>query len=83
MPNTLRATGLRLVTLAERYGVPADGDVIDVQWITDAGKRGEVTLLKDGRVRSNEAEKAAVVQYRVGCFCLSRRDLAWPDMARR
>lgn len=83
MPEVLRAAGLRLVTLAERYGVPQDENVTDLEWITDAGARGEIVFMKDGRVRYNELEKAAIVQYRVRCFCLSRRDLAGREMAER
>ena len=83
VPAALRASGLRLVTLAERYGIPADEKITDVRWIGDAGRRGEVVFMKDGRVRYNEAEKAAIVRFRVRCFCLSRRDLSGPEMARR
>lgn len=83
VPTLLRASDLRLVTLAERYGIPADEHVTDVQWLEDAGSRGEAVFMKDGRVRYNEAEKVAIVQFRVRCFCLSRRDLPGPEMARR
>jgi hypothetical protein len=83
VPTILRAADLRLVTLAERYGVPADEGITDVEWISDAGRRGEVVFLKDGRVRYNEAEKAAIVEFEVRCFCLSRRDLPAAEMAAR
>lgn len=83
VPQLLRAAGLRLVTLAERYGVPADERVTDEQWLADAGTRGEVVLMKDARVRYNPAEKAAIVRHNVKCFCLARRDLSAADMADR
>lgn len=35
MPRLLREAGLRLVTLAEHYGVPDDEDVTDVAWLRD------------------------------------------------
>lgn len=39
VPTLLRAAGLRLVTLAEHYGVPADEQVADEEWLTPAGTR--------------------------------------------
>jgi hypothetical protein len=81
VPTILRAEGLRLVTLAERYGIPADESVTDVQWLTDAGRNGEIVFMKDERIRYNEAEKAAVKRFSVKCFCLSRGGLKAPEMA--
>ena len=83
VPRLLRAAGLRLTTLAERYGIPADETVSDEQWITDVGRRGEVAFMKDARVRYNAAEKAAIIRHAVRCFCLSRRDLTAEQMANR
>ena len=40
MPDLLRASGLRLRTLAEVYGVPADEAVEDVEWLARAGDEG-------------------------------------------
>jgi PIN like domain len=81
VPTLLRNEGLRLVTLAERYGVPADETIGDVQWLTDAGRFGEAVLMKDERIRYNEAEKHAVKQFSVMCFCLSKKNLKSTEMA--
>jgi len=81
VPTILRAEGLRLITLAERYGIPDDESVTDVQWLTDAGQNGEVVFMKDERIRYNEAEKAAVKRFFVKCFCLSRGGLKAAEMA--
>ena len=83
VPRLLREGGLRLVTLAERFGIPADEDVTDEQWLRDAGERGEVVFMKDARVRYNPAEKAAILERQVRCFCLARRDLKADEMAAR
>ena len=83
LPQLLRNAGLQLVTLAERYGIPNDETITDEQWLRDVGHRGEVAFMKDGRVRYNPAEKAAIIRHRVRCFCLSRRDLTADAMARR
>ena len=48
VPRLLRDHGLRLTTLAERYGIPADERVSDVRWLKDSGERGEAVLMKDG-----------------------------------
>ena len=81
MPELLRAAGLRLVTLSERYGIPADETVPDDQWLRDAGERGEVVFMKDARIRYRSAEKAALVTYAVRCFCLTGGNLTGDDMA--
>lgn len=41
VPELLRDAGLRLVTLAEHYGVPADEAVVDEEWLEFAGTSGE------------------------------------------
>ena len=40
VPGLLRAAGLRLNTLAERYGVPADETVSDVTWLREPANAG-------------------------------------------
>jgi hypothetical protein len=81
VPRLLRAAGLRLTTLAERYGVPDDETVSDVTWLTESGQRGEVVFMKDARVRYNPAEKHALQEHRVRAFCLARQSLSATVMA--
>lgn len=81
LPALLRDQGLRLVTLAERYGVPRDERITDIQWLSDAGRNHEAVFMKDARIRYNEAEKAAVLEHSVRCFCLSGKNLKAVDMA--
>lgn len=33
VPGLLRASELRLVTLAEHYGIPADETIVDEEWL--------------------------------------------------
>ena len=40
VPRLLREHGLRLVTLAEHYGIPADETIADEEWLELAGDRG-------------------------------------------
>lgn len=81
--SLLRAEGLRLTTLAEHYGIPADEDVIDVQWLALAGQQGWAVFMKDARIRYNRAERETVKEYQVRCFCLSNRNLTGDEMAQR
>ena len=74
VPKVLRAAGLRLTTLAERYGAEHAQFVRDIQWLEDAGRRGEAVLMKDSRIYVNPLERSMVHQTRVRCFCLSKRD---------
>ncbi|MGI8758390.1 MAG: hypothetical protein ACR2K0_03705 [Acidimicrobiales bacterium] len=72
VPRLLRAAGLRLVTLAEHYGIPADEDVADTEWLELAGRNGWVVLLKDTRIRSRTVEREAVRAFGVRCFTTGR-----------
>jgi hypothetical protein len=81
VPALLRAAGLRLVTLSERYGIPADETVPDDQWLREAVERGEAVLMKDARIRYRSAEKSALVTYAVRCFCLTGGNLTGDEMA--
>lgn len=83
VPSLLRAAGLRLTTLAEHYGIPADEYVTDEEWLALAGEHGWVVLMKDARVRYNRAERETVLEHRVRCFCLSNRNLTGDEMAQR
>lgn len=51
VPEGLRMDGWDIVTLAEHYGVPADEQVADVDWIEEAARQGWPILMKDKRIR--------------------------------
>jgi len=71
VPTLLRAAGLRLRTLVDVYGSPADEDVPDHEWLSLAGQRGWPVLMKDQRIRYRYVERAAVIAHGVQAFCLS------------
>lgn len=81
VPDLLRAAGVRLRTLAEVYGVPADEAVEDIDWLARVGAQGWPVLMKDERIRYRAAERAALLAHNVQAFCLSRGDLRAADMA--
>ena len=83
VPTLLRAAGLRLVTLSEHYGIPADETVPDEHWLELAGRSGWAVFAKDARVRYNKAEREAVKAHRVHYFCLSSQSLTAEAMATR
>lgn len=70
-------------TLAEEYGMPADEDVTDLDWLAHAGQHGWPVLLKDERVRYRAAEKEAVIAFKVQGFCLTSGNLKAAVMAER
>ena len=57
VPALLRAAGLRLVTLSERYGIPADETVPDDQWLRDSGEQGEAVFMKDARIATDRPRR--------------------------
>lgn len=83
MPEALRTDGWDVITLAEHYGVPADEQVADTDWIEEAAKRSWPILMKDKRIRHRRAEIAAVAEHKARCFVITRGDLPSADMVQR
>ena len=72
VPHLLRDAGIELVTLAERYGVPADEQVADVTWIAESARRGWIAFMKDA-IKRRPAEIQAILENGARCFCLPTR----------
>lgn len=83
VPRLLRTEGLRLVTLAEHYGVPADDRVTDVEWLRLVGERRWLAVMKDDRIRYVNAERQALLDHEVRAVVLTNASLSAPEMARR
>ncbi len=83
VPGLLRSAGLRLTTLAEHYGIPADESIADTTWLELAGASGWVVFLKDGRIRGRRVERETVQRVGVRCFCISSQGLTADSMAAR
>jgi hypothetical protein len=81
--EALRADGWDVMTLAEHYGIPADEQVADKDWIEEAAKRGWPILMKDNRIRYRQVEITAVTEHKARCFVITRGDLLSVDMAQR
>ena len=83
VPDLLRAEGLRVVTLAEHYGIPHDETVEDVEWLQLCGERGWFAVMKDDRIRYVGAERHAVVESRVRAAVITNANLSAADMVSR
>jgi hypothetical protein len=70
VPEALRADDWEIITLAEHYGVPADEQVADVEWIREAAEQGWPILMKDKRIRYRQAERQAVIEHGAHCFVI-------------
>jgi hypothetical protein len=81
VPDLLRASGLRLRTLSEVYGTPADEAVADMDWLELAGTSGWAVLMKDQRIRYRPAERQALIAHGVRAFCLTGGNLRATEMA--
>jgi hypothetical protein len=64
-----------VITIAEHYGIPADEQVADTDWIEEAAQRGWPILMKDKRIRHRAAEITAVIEHNARCFVITRGDL--------
>lgn len=83
LPSRLRVAGLRVVTLAEHYGIPQDETVTDEIWIADSARLGWVALMKDDKIRRRPAERAAIQRHSARCFCLANANITMSDAADR
>ena len=83
VPRLLRAEGLRLRTLAEHCGIPADELVPDTEWLHLTGEQDWLAVMKDDRIRYVSAEKQALITHRVRALVITNANLAATDMASR
>jgi hypothetical protein len=58
--------------LAEHYGVPADEQVSDVDWLHECGRHGWAALKADANIRRRTGpERVALVEARVQTFVIN------------
>jgi hypothetical protein len=74
---------LRVVTLAEHYGIPQDENVLDTDWLSLCGERGWLALMKDDRIRYVGAERQALVETQVCAAVITNAQLSADVMADR
>ena len=72
VPRGLREAGIEVVALAERYGVPEDERITDVQWMREAAEAGEAVLMCDDAIRKkNPAERQVLLEVRLQAFIVN------------
>lgn len=72
VPNGLRAAGINVVALAERYGVPADETIADIVWMRDAAAHSEAVLMCDDAIRKkNPEERRVLVEVALRAFVVN------------
>ena len=61
VPAGLRALGVEVVTLSERYGVREGERIEDVEWMPAAAAAGEAVLMSDDAIRRKNPEERRVL----------------------
>ncbi|MDL5154450.1 hypothetical protein [Actinomycetospora termitidis] len=83
VPAGLRALGVELTTLSERYGVHEGERVTDVQWMLDAAEAGEAVLMADDAIRrKNPEERRVLRELGLRAFVVNAQAAA-PEIVRR
>ena len=83
VPELLRAEGIRLITLAEHYGIPNDETIVDTEWLRLCGEQGWIAVMKDDRIRYVGAERQALFDFQVMAAVITNANLTAIDMASR
>lgn len=79
----LRALGLTVQTIDDRYGTGAAPSVDDPTWITEAARDGYVLLGADLRIRYRTAERWALCRASARYLAFPRGDLTAVQMVER
>lgn len=91
--RALRAVGVSVTLLVERYPTADAETVPDRRWIQEAAALDEVVLTRDGKIGRRSAELDAVIAANARCFVLETGNatpldylrvvmIAWPTMQR-
>ncbi len=83
VPELLRAEGIRLITLAEHFGIPEDETIADAEWLKLCGERSWLAVMKDDRIRYVGVERQALFDFQVMAAVITNANLSAADMAAR
>lgn len=83
VPDALREASAIVHVMADVYGERVGQGLADTEWLSDAGEKGWVVLMKDDRVRYRPAELQALQDAGVRAFCLTNANLRGEEMAQR
>jgi len=48
-------------------------DAKEPEWLEEAGRNGWLVISRDKKIRTRPGERQALIQYKVGCFCLTQK----------
>jgi hypothetical protein len=71
----LRASGLRVRSMADVYGEEQAQLLDDEIWLREAGENDWIVLTKDDAIRRRPAERDALIKAAVRVFCLTSRNM--------
>jgi PIN like domain len=74
LPGILRAAGWNIVTMNELYGAQAGEAVDDVDWVSDATKRGFLLLCSDASMASVPREAEMIKMCGARVFAITRKN---------
>ncbi|HEV7495832.1 hypothetical protein [Baekduia sp.] len=83
LANALTEQGLIVHTMASVYGENVAQRLADEQWLTDAGAKGWIVLMKDDAIRRRPAERDALADAAVRAFCLTNANLRANEQSER
>jgi hypothetical protein len=75
LANALTTQGVIVHTMASVYGEDVAQGLADEQWLSDAGAKGWIVLMKDDAIRRRPAERDALADAAVRAFCLTNANL--------
>jgi PIN like domain len=83
LANALTEQGVIVHTMASVYGEDVAQGLADEQWLTDAGAKGWIVLMKDDAIRRRPAERDALADAAVRAFCLTNANLRASEQSDR
>jgi hypothetical protein len=83
VPDALKATGWRIETMDERYGVDESQKVRDVDWVREASLRGEAILCKDKAIAAVPLEAQTVYMHDARVFAIGDARITGMEIAER
>ncbi len=77
VPSALRDAGFEVVSHDDVFAADTDDEI----WLTEAGARGWIVLMKDDRIRYRPRERAALEAARVQAFALTVANMTGEQQA--
>src|SRR3954469_14053680 len=83
LAQALIELGFTVRTMASAYGEEVAQTLDDEAWLSDAGAKGWIVLMKDDAIRRRPAERDALADAGVRAFCLTNAQLRKEEQTER